>query len=340
MLKFKKPNTILIIALFLMVALSSALFLDILIYGKSPGGEEIEPKTIIFYPKESFSSLVQKLHKEKLISSPLKFKLYARIKGYGKKILAGEYSFFSTMSPDQIMDIMIAGKVVLHRVTIPEGSTIRQIAEILSKADLISQSEFMEAAMDPGVILENCVEASSLEGYLFPDTYQFAKMTPARKIISTISKRFWSVFKAEWKKEAEKMGYSIHQIITLASIIEKESSIEDERAIVSSVFHNRLKKKMRLESDPTVIYGIRGFDGNLTRKHLSESTPYNTYRFSGLPPGPIANPGAGSIEAALFPAKTDFLYFVSKNDGSHLFSEDFARHKLAVSKYQPRKNRK
>jgi UPF0755 protein len=338
MLEFKKPKNITVILLFLVTSFSSALFLDILKYGYSPGGEEIEPKTIMFNPKESFASLVQKLSKEGLISSPLKFKIFARIKGYGKKILAGEYSFYSTMSPEQIMDIMIAGKVVLHRVTIPEGSTIRQIADLLSKADLISQSDFMEAALDPGVAAENCVEAASLEGYLFPDTYQFARLTPPRKIISTMSKRFWSVFKPEWKKIAEQMGFSIHQIITLASIIEKESSIENERVLVSSVFHNRLKKKMRLESDPTVIYGIRGFDGNLTRKHLSEITPYNTYKLHGLPPGPIANPGAGAIAAALFPAKTDFLYFVSKNDGSHIFSEDFARHKLAVKKYQSGKN--
>ena len=333
----KKQTTLIIIGIFFILMSASVLLLDILLYAKSPAGEEIEPKTIIIHPGEPFSGLVQRLYKEGIISSRFKFTLYARMNGYAKRIKAGEYSFFPTMSPEQLIDVMISGKVVMHRITIPEGFTAKQVAEVLSKAGLASIFEFMEAIMDSEFASENGIDASSLEGYLFPDTYHFSKMTPTRKIITTMTNRLQSVLKPAWSKEADRLGFSIHQIITLASIIEKETSIDSERPIIASVFHNRLKKRMKLESDPTVIYGIWGFDGNIKKRHLSEPTPYNTYQIHGLPPGPIANPGARSIEAALFPAKTGFLYFVSKNDGTHEFSEDFGTHKLAVKKYQMRK---
>jgi UPF0755 protein len=146
--------------------------------------------------------------------------------------------------------------------------------------------------------------------------------------------KFQSVFTPEWEKRAKELGLSIHEIITLASIIEKETASQDERRVISSVFHNRLKKGLRLETDPTVIYGIKNFNGNITRKNLSETTPYNTYIITGLPPGPIASPSYESIKAALYPAETDYLFFVSKNDGTHIFSADFKEHNRAVRKYQ------
>lgn len=150
-------------------------------------------------------------------------------------------------------------------------------------------------------------------------------------------KRFWAIFKPEWKNRAKILGFSIHQVVTFASIIEKETGAAFERPIISSVFHNRLKRRMRLQSDPTVIYGIKDFDGNLTRKHLAKTTPYNTYRINGLPPGPIANAGIKAIEAALYPADTKFLYFVSKKDTTHKFSANIRDHNSAVRKYQLRR---
>ena len=160
---------------------------------------------------------------------------------------------------------------------------------------------------------------------------------PCENIISAMVENFKSVFTPEWEKRAEELGFSVHEIITLASIIEKETGAEDERGLISSVFHNRLKRGMRLETDPTVIYGIKNFDGNITRKNLSELTPYNTYKIKGLPPGPIAGPGYESIKAALYPAETDFFFFVSKNDGTHIFSSNFKEHNMAVQKYQVKK---
>jgi UPF0755 protein len=146
--------------------------------------------------------------------------------------------------------------------------------------------------------------------------------------------RFWSVFKPEWKTHGQAHGFTVHQAVTLASIIEKETGVPAERRLISSVFHNRLKKRMRLESDPTVIYAIKDFDGNLTRKHLATRTPYNTYRIGGLPAGPIANPGRESLEAAIYPADTPYVYFVSKKDKTHQFSTNLKDHNKAVRKYQ------
>jgi len=176
--------------------------------------------------------------------------------------------------------------------------------------------------------------AETLEGYLFPDTYFFPKDVTVEKIISTMVLRFWSIFSPAWKERAKHYGLTVHQVVTLASIIEKETGAAFERPLISSVFHNRLRKKMRLESDPTVIYGIKNFDGNLTRKHLKTRTPYNTYAIRGLPVGPIANPGRASLEAALFPEKTSFIYFVSKKDTTHHFSTNLKEHNRAVRKYQ------
>ncbi|NJL58931.1 MAG: endolytic transglycosylase MltG [Desulfobacteraceae bacterium] len=172
----------------------------------------------------------------------------------------------------------------------------------------------------------------------FADTYYFPKGVNAQMILSAMVNRSLMVFRSEWKQRAKDMNLSVHQVLTLASVIEKETGLASERPIISSVFHNRLKIGMRLDSDPTVIYGIENFNGNITRKNLETPTPYNTYKIYGLPPGPIASPGASAIEAALYPSDTDFLYFVAKGDGSHQFSKSLEEHRQAVKKYQLRKN--
>jgi len=182
------------------------------------------------------------------------------------------------------------------------------------------------------------LDTDTFEGYLFPDTYYFPKEAGVEKIISTMVERFRAVFVPEWRERAIQLGFTVNQIVTLASIIEKETGTPFERALISSVFHNRLKKKMRLESDPTVIYGIKDFNGNLTRKDLKTVTPYNTYQIRGLPAGPIANPGRASLEAALYPEDTSFIYFVAKKDSTHHFSTNLKDHNRAVRKYQLGRN--
>jgi UPF0755 protein len=207
----------------------------------------------------------------------------------------------------------------------------------VEKSGLGSAADITTRAGDPAFARSHGIPAGSLEGYLFPDTYLFPRGVSAEAILTTMLQRFRSVFTAEWEQRAAQIGLTVHEVVTLASIIEKETGAPSERPLISSVFHNRLKKGMRLETDPTVIYGIRDFDGNLTRKHLETFTPYNTYVIKGLPPGPIASPGKDALEAALFPAQTGYFFFVSKNNGTHHFSSSFEEHQNAVQRYQIRR---
>lgn len=315
----------------------SVIIFDVMNYADEPAGIEDVQKIVFIEKGQSFSATANALEKAGVIKNPLKLKLFARIKGYEKKIHAGEYAFSSVMPPALILDLMLRGKVYLHKITIPEGYNLRQTADGVSVAGFGTAEEFLKIASDPLFIQGQGINAGTLEGYLYPDTYYFSKDETCENIISAMVEKFKSVFTPEWEKRAKELGFSIHEIITLASIIEKETGADEERGLISSVFHNRLKKGMRLETDPAVIYGIKNFDGNITRKHLSEMTPYNTYKITGLPPGPIAGPGYESIKAALYPAETDYLFFVSKNDGTHIFSADFKEHKRAVHKYQPKR---
>jgi len=189
-------------------------------------------------------------------------------------------------------------------------------------------------AKDRAFIESLGIAADSLEGYLYPDTYRFPRPTAVKDVIKAMVDRLGQVMTPEWQARAKDLHMTLHEVLTLASVIEKETGAGGERAQISSVFHNRLKKKIPLQSDPTVIYGLPQFDGNLRKKDLSHPNPYNTYRWAGLPPGPIANPGAEAIRAALYPVPTPYLYFVSKNDGTHHFSATLVEHNKAVEKYQ------
>jgi UPF0755 protein len=296
--------------------------------------------TFVIRAGESFNALATRLQSEGTITSTIRFRLYSRLTGSDKRLRAGEYRLSAAMTPVQILDVLVQGKSILHRLTIPEGYTIVQIAQEIARQGLGTAEEIQTLATDPMVAQSHGLEAQTLEGYLFPDTYFFPKSIGPRKIIAKMVERFKAQLHPAWEQRAKELNFSLHQIVTLASIIEKETGAPSERPIIASVFHNRLKKKMRLESDPTVIYGIPNFDGNIKRHHLQTPTPYNTYKIRGLPPGPIANPGSASIKAALFPDQTDFLYFVSKKNGTHHFSTNIKDHNRAVRKYQLRRNRK
>jgi UPF0755 protein len=241
------------------------------------------------------------------------------------------------MSPLSILQQLTDGSVRLHRLSVPEGFNIHQIAENVEAAGFCDRQSFISAATDEEFVRRMNISASTFEGFLFPDTYYFSKDVSSQQIISAMVARFHKAFLPEWKERAKEMGFSVNEIITLASIIEKETGVGSERPIISSVFHNRLKRKMRLATDPTVIYGIKNFNGNITKKDLNTYTPYNTYMISGLPPGPIANPGSESIKAALYPATTKYLYFVAKRDKTHHFSSTLEEHNRAVRKYQLRR---
>jgi UPF0755 protein len=333
----KKLITILLAVLFI-AGLCSYFPIDLYLYSKRPVNPVSGTPTIITISKgQSFNALVNELHQRHLINFPLKFKLIARLNQFDRKIIAGEYELSGAMSPQKILTHLTTGTVRLHRLTIPEGFTVNQIADTVEKSSFCSKNAFIAAATDPEITQQMKIQAQSLEGYLFPDTYYFSKDITPKQIIASMVNQFHMTYKTDWEKQAEKLGFSMHEIITLASIIEKETGVASERPIIASVFHNRLRKKMRLASDPTVIYGIKDFNGNITKKDLNRRTPYNTYMVSGLPPGPIANPGAKSIKAALWPAKTNFLYFVAKTDNTHQFSTTLKEHNRAVRKYQLKK---
>ena len=310
---------------------------DLWSYANEPISADSEKIVIHLKPGQSFATTAALLKEKGLISSPFRFNLISRFKGYDKKLQAGEYLLSGSMTPLHILEKMAKGEVKLYKLTIPEGYNINQISELVAEGGFAGKTEFIAMASNRDFAREKGIEADTFEGYLFPDTYFFPKGTTIKKIIATMVDRFRAVFLAQWSEQAKSLGFTIHQVVTLASIIEKETGDPSERPVISSVFHNRLKKKMRLESDPTVIYGIKNFDGNLTRKHLKTRTPYNTYKIRGLPVGPIANPGQASLVAALYPAETPYIYFVSKKDRTHHFSTNLKDHNKAVRKYQLRR---
>lgn len=330
----KRIFVILGVLTFVITCAVGFVFLDLRQYARMPAGTDGQPRTIVLEPGKPLSAAADALHQEGVIRSPFKFRLFARLYGYDRRLKAGEYSFKPTMTPLEILAAMEQGLVKLHRLTVPEGLTVAQIADLVAKAGLKGNQEFTQRAKDPEVSRRHGIPAPTLEGYLFPETYFFLKSATADEIIATMLERFRQHFPPQWEQRAAELGMSTHEIVTLASIIEKETADASERPLISSVFHNRLKRGMRLETDPTVIYGIPNFGGNLTRKHLETPHAYNTYLNQGLPPGPIANPGKAALEAALYPASTDYLFFVSKNDGTHHFSHSLSDHNRAVQRYQ------
>jgi len=327
-------------ALLLVFLTFLSIYLDLIFYSDRAAGGQPQKKIITIKRGQSFAVTTQYLHQEGLIKSPFRFRLLARIKGADKRIQAGEYLLSSDLSPNKIMETMVVGKVRLYKFTIPEGYNLKQIAAIISAAGFVTQEEFLKAATDPVFVRQMNIPAETFEGYLFPDTYYFPKGASTPDLITAMVERLHSLFSDPWKERTAENGHSIHEVLTLASIIEKETGAPFERPLISSVFHNRLRKGMRLETDPTVIYGLKDFNGNLTRKDLRTPTPYNTYKIKGLPPGPIASPGLAAIEAALYPAETDYLFFVSKKDSTHHFSTNFKDHERAIRKYQLRRRKK
>ena len=302
---------------------------------KTPGSTQSKPVTFTVASGEHVDAIARNLQDQDLISNSTAFKFYVRIKKAGRRIKAGEYDMNSAMSPKAILALLISGKNKLYRLTIPEGLNMEEIAMLVEQAGgLCSSTHFLSICSDIKFINQLKIPGMTLEGYLFPDTYFFSKKTKCKTLIKKMVSTFDTTFNDTWKERAEEMGLSVHEVVILASIIEKETGNAEERPIISSVFHNRLKRNMRLESDPTVIYGVSDYDGRIRYKHLRRVTPYNTYKISGLPAGPIANPGAMALKAALYPAKTNYLFFVSKNDTTHQFSTNLRDHNRAVRKYQ------
>jgi UPF0755 protein len=304
-----------------------------------PAGDTNTVTVIDIPPGMSLKKTAQTLEDDKIIRSALSFRLLAYLEKKSNKVRIGEYALSPNMPPAEILRKITSGQTVPHPVTIPEGYRIAEIAEHLSNKGLVRKDKFLEQVRNPEFLKYLAIPADTLEGYLFPDTYHFSKYTDETVVIRTMLESFRkTVLLPEFLRRARELNLSFHQVVTLASLIEKETGRREERPLIASAFHNRLKKKMLLQTDPTVIYALPGFDGNLRKKDLSYDSPYNTYKYPGLPPGPIASPGKESMQAALYPATTDYLYFVSKQDGTHYFSANLQEHNNAVAKYQLHKH--
>ena len=322
-------SALLIFVLFSFMALYFGYFLV------SPAGLEKGEEIFIVKKGSGLRAVAAELERRRLIKGRNLFMLWVFLKGSTGDIKAGEYSLNQSMPPVRIFNILTTGAIKTYPLTIPEGLTAEQIADILAKKNLVNKMEFISLVRDKALAVSYHIDGPSLEGYLFPDTYLISKDMGARALIDLMVNRFWNVFHDLVRRQRTSMP--LLEIVTLASIVEKETGLAEERPVIASVFLNRLKRRMRLESDPTVIYGLKSFDGNLKRKDLHVRSPYNTYINFGLPPGPIANPGRESLMAVIRPAKTDYLYFVSRNDGSHYFSATLKEHNRAVVKYQKRR---
>jgi UPF0755 protein len=290
-------------------------------------------KIVRILPGMSLHAIAHLLTQEGIIQDPHKFMLLTWWKRQGKKIQWGDFELYAGMSPRVLLDYLTTGKTMLKRVTIPEGFTLRQIAQRLAEENLVEEKAFLLSARDPQFLDNLGIKEPSLEGFLFPDTYIFHRGMTIQAIQKKMVLRFKEVFEGLPNNPVTD-HQNLRKIVTLASIVEKETGLPSERPLIASVFYNRLRIGMALQSDPTVIYGIKDFNGNLTKKDLLTPTAYNTYLTPGVPPGPIANPGKDSLQAVLSPAKSDYLYFVSKNDGSHFFSKDLRNHNRAVARYQ------
>ncbi len=271
--------------------------------------------------------------------------LLARALHAGQRLQAGEYRFASADSPSHVLNRIARGDVFFYEVVVPEGSNMFDIAAILTRFDFLNPEEFLRAARNPALIHDLAPDAPTLEGYLFPATYRITRSTTARQLCAMMTGQF----RRQWRQlEAGRTGQSqaapVNATVTMASLVEKETGQPQERPVVASVYENRLRRGMTLDCDPTTIYAAlleQRYRGTIYRSDLASDNAYNTYRHAGLPPGPIANPGAAALEAALQPAETDYLYFVAKPDGSggHQFSETMAQHNVAVQKYRRAMNK-
>jgi len=298
--------------------------------------QNLEPVIIEIERGDSVVNIARKLKKEGIIKSELIFIFEALRTGTYNKIKAGEYAFHPYQSISEILTYLREGRVYLRKIIIPEGATIWQIADTLEKNKICKKEEFLSWAEDPLIADSFGLPGPTLEGYLYPDTYFFHKDTPPEVVIQTMVENFWKHWE-KFKDIAEKKNKSLKDVITLASIVEKEAMYSQEKPLIAAVYLNRLKKGMPLQADPTINYALKEFRRLTYRDYYSVKSPYNTYLNSGLPPTPICNPGEDSIRAVLFPAKVSYLYFVAKGDGTHYFSRTYKEHLRAIKRIKSEK---
>jgi len=290
---------------------------------------------LMLVPKGSpLPEVVGILRDEGILPHPIAFRALVLITFSGRRLHYGEYAFPTPPSAFEAWRRLVRGDVIKYEITVPPGANLYDVAGQIAGKKLAKAEAFLDAAVSPAVLRRLEIPGESAEGYLFPDSYVFVKPVTPEEIVEFMVRQFRRKLPPDAEMRAGEAGFSLHQVVTIASIIEKETGVEREKPIVSAVIRRRLALGMPLQMDPTVIYGVKRFDGTVTREDLRAAGPYNTYRNRGLPPGPIANPGPAALDAALNPSKEDYLYFVSRNDGSHTFSRTLPEHNRAVERFR------
>lgn len=287
-------------------------------------------------------SMGRRLAEAGVVRSATAFRLAVWMRGSGRRLQAGEYRFDRPMSTAEVADKIARGDVYVRAITFREGLTIREMAALFESGGFGKASDFIAASRNATLINDVDPAAPDLEGYLFPDTYTLPRSLTAPQLIERMVDRFRKALSPDVRQQAADRGLNVRQLVTLASLVEKETGKPEERAIVAGVYSNRLKVGMGLQCDPTVIYALilaGRYDGNIRKGDLQIDSPYNTYRYAGLPPGPIAAPGEASLRAAAQPADVPYLYFVSRNDGSHVFSTTLDEHNRNVNEFQRRRSK-
>lgn len=290
--------------------------------------------TVEISPNQGLFGIAERLAAAGVVRSPTAFAVLAMLRGSARRLKAGEYEFPPNATAPAILDQIEDGRVIQHTVVFPEGGSVAELAELLDQRGLAVAEDVQRVARDPAVLRALGIDAPSLEGYVFPDTYQVVRGAPPEELLARMAQRVRAKVTPELLDRASARGLTRHQLLTLASIIEREAVVRDEMPLISAVFWNRLQRDMPLQADPTVQYAVGNDRRALTRADLEVNSPYNTYRRTGLPPGPIASPGLAAIEAALRPAPVTYLYFVSIDDRRHFFSTTIAEHNAAVHRYR------
>jgi UPF0755 protein len=299
----------------------------------SPPGNGSVVRDVSFPPGSGIRKLATELKSGGIIRSNWHFILVTRLRGDAHRLKAGDYRFNDGMMPDVILKKLVTGDVDYLKFSLPEGYSIHQAAELLEQKGYFKREVFLEKCRETALLTRLGLSESSVEGYLYPATYNLSRGGNEEQLISQMVAQFEKKY-AEFKTGGgDTGGLSRHAIVTLASLIEKEAVSSEEKPLISSVFHNRLRIGMPLQSDPTAVYGMRAFAGKVSRADIERPSLYNTYLIKGLPPGPIGNPGADALEAALHPAATQYLYFVARQDGTHQFSRTLEEHNRAVRRY-------
>jgi UPF0755 protein len=332
-----RSAAVLIILVVLILAIPGARFAYFALNPLNSSAPKTEMDTIEIHRSDSHAAITKALVAKGIIQDPTMFNWLGRLTRQWRGVKAGEYQVSAAMSPMTIFATITSGISVIHPVTVREGENMYEIAEDIADKQLSKKEDFLALCTDSEFIttLGFKPEMKTLEGFLYPDTYYFNRTMNAEDMIRQMVRHANQMWTHSDQSAAEALGMSRFQIVTLASIIEKETGAPQERPMISSVFHNRLEKKMRLQSDPTTIYGMWDhYQGKIHKTDLSAINPYNTYTIPALPLGPIANPGKDAIEAALHPATTDYLFFVSHNNGTHEFTRSLDEHNRAVRKFQ------